>query len=199
MFIALEGIDSSGKTLQCKLLYDYLKKRHKCVLTQEPTDSGPVGIFIKSILRGAAKLDSTAFQLLYVADRADHLQKVILPALAKGAHVITSRYFFSTIAYGSASGVDKEWLKAMNSRFPLPEITFIIDMDVDSAMERKRQQRLRQNAQPDLFESQLKLMRAVRKIYLELASEYPNCQIVDGNQSTENIHKEIIRVLEKHL
>lgn len=198
LFIALEGIDSCGKTLQSRMLYDRMRRAAECVLTAEPTESGPVGNLIEMILHGAEGFDVTALQLLYVADRAGHVAGTIKPALEEGKIVITSRYFFSTIAYGEATGVDREWLKLMNSRFPLPDLTLIIDTDPEVALSRKRQQRLERGQQPDLFERQLGLMKRIRGTYLELSKEYENCVIIDGSQSIEKVHEAIIREVEKH-
>ncbi len=197
LFIALEGIDSCGKTIQSQMLYNHMRKRGECLLTAEPTDSGPLGNLIDMLLHGPERFDPTALQLLYVADRASHVAGTIKPALDGKRTVITSRYFFSTIAYGEATGVDREWLKLMNSRFPLPDRTLIIDLDPEVALSRKRQQRLEQGMQPDLFERQLDLMKRVRKTYLELAKEYENCVLIDGSQSIEKVHEAIISAVER--
>ena len=204
MFIAIEGIDSAGKATQAKMLSDYLsKKGYECIVTQEPMNGppevAPIGFFIYEILNNHKSFDNQAFQLLYCADRAYHVNTIIDPALKEGKHVISDRYFLSTIAYGTASGLDKEWIKQVNGKFTMPDIIFIIDMDPEVALKRKKQQKLEQNMQLDMFERQIELMKKIRAIYLELGKEYPNSVVVNGNQTKEEVHKEVIKILETHI
>ncbi len=114
--IILEGPDGSGTTTHSALLAETLRKEGRDVLlTCEPTD-GPIGRFIRGEL-SKEKIDSpAALQLLFTADRAWHVDTVIRPALEAGKTVITDRFSLSTIVYGEALGIDKEWLESMNKK-----------------------------------------------------------------------------------
>ena len=98
--IVLEGIDGSGTTTQARLLCEWLAGRGVAVhLTREPSD-GPVGRLIREILHGAhAPVAGDTMALLFAADRVDHLSREVLPALDRGTHVVTDRYYHSSLAY----------------------------------------------------------------------------------------------------
>src|SRR4051794_21655867 len=102
LFIALEGIDGSGKSSQAKLLAAKLESMgHKVYLTMEPT-TGTVGAVLLNILRKKAEADHSTIALLFAADRIEHLlnkQDGIMKKLSEGYTVITDRYYFSSYAY----------------------------------------------------------------------------------------------------
>lgn len=198
MFIAFEGIDSSGKATQSKLLYNHLSKNSNCILTQEPAYSSQIGALIKEILNDNKKFDAKTLQLLFTADRAYHLSSIIIPALNENKTVITDRYILSTIAYGAAEGLDEEWLKLINSKFPLPDIFFIIDVDPRITIKRKKQQKLKLNMKLDMNERRIKLLEDVRERYLHLQKEYKNALLIDGNRDVRQIHEEIVNIVKKY-
>ena len=192
-FIVFEGIDGAGLTTQAELLEKYLRnKKHEVVLTKEPTNN-LIGGIIRAALKKEWITSNTTLQLLFSADRAHHLEKEIIPALDDGKIVISDRYFLSTIAYGMIE-VEKEWLKALNSKFLLPDLIFIIDVPVEVSIERIKASRFGL----ELFEEKKKLER-VRKNFLELSKEYKNCFVIDGNKSIEEVHKEIVKIVEERL
>lgn len=137
MFIVLEGIDGCGKSTQARLLAEWLEKEgHKVFLTAEPSKSR-IGLFIKEILSGKVKVDPKTLALLFTADRCEHLEKEIAPALSCGRIVVCERYYHSTVAYQSAQGVESEWLFYIN-RFALkPDLVLFIDVKADVALDRK--------------------------------------------------------------
>lgn len=137
MFIVLEGPDGAGTTLHVKLLSEKLREMGKTVTqTAEPTD-GSIGSWIRAQLHnGEHGLAAETIQLMFCADRAQHIQNVIKPALDRGEVVVCDRYSLSTIAYGEASGVDPEWLKEINDHFLKPDITFLLQPSLDVCMER---------------------------------------------------------------
>src|SRR6266700_3480826 len=102
LYIALEGIDGSGKTTQVERLVDYFEKQGREVIhTREPRKGeGLIGKLIQDILHGKTKISPLAFQYLFSADRQMQHQEVILPALTEGKVVITDRCFWSAIPYG---------------------------------------------------------------------------------------------------
>lgn len=189
-FIVFEGIDGAGSTTQSDLLFKYLKsKGKKVVYTCEPTD-GPIGKLIRQALKHQLKFSWETLQLMYSADRADHLDKLILPSLKVGVSVISDRYFFSTFAYGELN-LDGKWLRQLSQNFPLPDITFLVDVPVGVAM--KRIKTSRENK--ELYEKQ-KLLEKVRKNYLDLAKEF-KFVVLDGAKSKQEIAREVIKNLDE--
>jgi dTMP kinase len=191
--IVFEGIDGAGLTTQAELLEKYLKeKKYEVVLTKEPTNN-LIGGLIRAALKKEWLTSNRTLQLLFSADRAHHLEKEIIPALENGKIVISDRYFISTIAYGMIE-LEKDWLKALNSKFLLPDAIFIIDVPVEVSIGRIKASRFRF----ELFEERKKLEK-IRKNFLELSKEYKNCFVINGNRSIEEVHKEIVKIVEEKL
>lgn len=194
LFIALEGIDGSGKSTQTKLLSQQLTSQgHKVYATFEPTDS-PIGSLIRNILKGNAKADHRIIAGLFVADRLDHLLNEvngIVKKLEEGYTVITDRYCFSSYAY-QGTHMNMDWViqaNSMSAEILRPDINIFIDVAPEESM-----QRLHSNRDTiELFET-LENLKEVRAKYFEafekLKSE-ENIVIVDGNQSIEFIAKDI--------
>src|SRR3989338_10636705 len=102
-FIVIEGLDGSGKSAQVELLVNFLKEQGKeVILTREPTLESEAGRQIKQALLGEVKIAPLQLQALYVQDRKEHLENKVVPALQKGVFVVSSRYAFSTFAYGAS-------------------------------------------------------------------------------------------------
>lgn len=179
MFIAFEGLDGSGSSTQSRLLKEKLEKKGMPVtLTKEPTADEPIGALIRSALQKKWSCSPEALQLLFTADRAEHLKNIILPALRKDSAVITDRYFFSTLAYGALAVADWNWLKDLSRLFPVPDFTFLLKLDPAVCI-----QRIRGRGQAfELFEEQQKLEKIWRN-YEKIANEYPNIHIIDASQT----------------
>lgn len=149
-FIAFEGIDGSGKSTQARIFADRLKTSGIPVLqTAEPT-SAEIGTFIRHLLSGSSpewNYDWKAMTLLFAADRAAHLQNVIMPALERGETVICDRYILSTLAYQLTAAVQRgvarpgvhQWMREMFRMFKKPDLTIVLRLSVDSAIERINQ------------------------------------------------------------
>ncbi len=113
-FIAFGGLDGAGSTTQAEKLTQYLKERgEKVHLTKEPTNN-LIGGMIRGQLTKEWRTGPECLQLLFTADRAHHLEKEVLPLLKQGITVITDRYFFSSVAFGSLEIEDREWLQIFN-------------------------------------------------------------------------------------
>ncbi|WP_423792924.1 dTMP kinase [Methanocaldococcus indicus] len=179
MFIVFEGIDGSGKTTISKMLANHLGY----FWTAEPTD-GEIGKFIREILTKNKNIDSKAITLLFTADRYEH-QKIIKENIKKG--VICDRYFFSTLAYQSVLGVEDEFIKYINKDIIMPDVVFLLVVDVDEAIKRLKTS--------DLFEKK-SFLEKVQKKYLELAKEYNFIVIDTSNKSIDNVFNEILKRLE---
>ena len=127
-FLSVEGLDGSGGTTQVERLAQALRARGVDVLiTGEPT-SLPIGRLIRQALRGQEPLSDGVLPYLFAADRRDHLDREIMPALARGSWVLSDRYLASSLAYQSLA-VDFEYVAALNARFPMPDLTVMLELE----------------------------------------------------------------------
>ena len=194
-FIIFEGLDGSGQSTQAGLLRDFLiKKGYKVVLTKEPTFSSKAGKKIRQVLDKKEKISAKELQELFAKDRKEHLEKLIIPALKEGKIVISDRYFFSSFAYGKASGLDLEWLIKINNEFLLPDITFLLKVSPQICLERIK----KRNRERTLFEEKEKLEK-VWKIYEILPTRFKNVYMVDGEKSIKEVFEEIKIIINKSL
>lgn len=163
LFIAIEGLDGSGGTTQSARVGDWLAAQgaKDVVRTREPSD-GPVGRFIREqLLPGAPteRLADGVFPYLFAADRRDHLDREILPALEQGACVVTDRYYHSSLAYQSLShGLHA--VAELNHGFRAPDLTVVLDMEPEACLERI----LARGGTRDRFE-ELERLRQVQEAY----------------------------------
>lgn len=192
--IAFEGIDGSGKSTQIGLLYERMKKEGiRCDTTMEPTHS-PIGSLVRQILTGQLRADSRTIAALFAADRLDHLlneENGIVRKIKEGTTVITDRYYFSSYAYHSVD-VPMDWVIELNEqsrKILRPAVSFFIDVDPETAMERIIKNRSRR----ELFEKKSYLVQ-VREKYLEAFEKRKDVETViriDGNRGEEEIAEEI--------
>ena len=193
-FIAFEGIDGSGKSLQVQFLAENLEKAgHKVYTTFEPTDSR-IGSIIKDIFKHKMEADHRVIAGLYVADRLDHLlnnTNGILKKLEEGFTVITDRYYFSSYAY-QGTHMSQDWVIEANSlsaRLLRPDLNIYIEISPDIAITRINHGR----STTQLYETKENLQQ-VREKYMEafekLKSE-ESIYIIDGNRPAELIAKDI--------
>jgi dTMP kinase len=192
IFIAFEGGEGTGKSTQSKLLKKWLEQEgEEVVLSREPGGTD-LGQGLRKILLGheTGAISPRAEALLYAADRAHHVFSTIRPALDRGDVVITDRYFDSSIAYQGAGRVLQPNEVARISRWAteslFPTLTIIIDQPAEIGLARLKS-RDRLEAEPLAFHER------VRSEYLQIASLDPERYlIVDGTQSIDDIHEEII-------
>jgi len=193
-FIALEGIDGSGKSTQVKLLKENFEKAgYKVYSTFEPTDS-PIGKIIRDIFNGRMDADHRTIAALFVADRLDHIlnkKDGILKKLEEGYTVITDRYYFSSYAYHSVH-MDMNWVissNALAADLLRPDLNIYIDIDPTITIERINKGR----ATTELYET-LENLQNVRSKYLEVMSllrSKERIQFIDGNRESDLIANEI--------
>lgn len=173
-FIVLEGPDGAGTSTHAKELAKRLKKRTRnVVLTSEPTN-GPVGKLITTMLRKREGVNQQMLQLLFCADRAEHLSKVIVPVLKRGGVVVCDRYVPSTIAYGIAAGLSDSWLKLITTEARRPDLLFFALPPPDVCWERLEKRRGRK----DTFE-QKAFQIGVYRQYRKMADEDRSIVAVD--------------------
>jgi dTMP kinase len=190
-FIAFEGLDGSGLTTQSVMLRDhFINTGREVVLTKEQTD-GLIGGLIKSCLKGEWRASPLALQLLFAADRAQHLRNEIEPALKMGKTVISDRYILSSLAYGAVD-LDLNFLKQINSGFRKPDLTIIIDTKPETCLERIKSSRFG----VELFEEKKKL-EEIRRNYLSLKSHFPNTAVIDGNRKIEEVFEDVKKACEQ--
>ncbi|OYT57229.1 MAG: dTMP kinase [Candidatus Aenigmarchaeota archaeon ex4484_14] len=123
---------------------------------------------------GQTTQSTTALQLLFTADRSQHLTNVIEPALKSGKTIVCDRYLLSTIAFGSIAA-DMDYLKSINAKFRRPDITFILNVPPEACMKRIRMSR----PSTELFEEEEKLKK-IREAYFSLKDYLPNTYVIDG-------------------
>ena len=174
LFITIEGIDGSGKSTQSERLSKWLEERtgRRTLRTYEP-GGWPGGKTFRELILNSEGYSSMTELLMFLADRAEHVKRVILPALRQNQNVICERYNESTLAY-QAGGHElnptqvKRIIRACN--FPEPDIKILLDISPELAIERIKQR----NGKSDKFEAEgLSLMKAVSTFYRLMAQDDP--------------------------
>jgi dTMP kinase len=205
MFITLEGIEGSGKTTQMQQLRNFFDKRgHSCMLTREPGGTD-LGKRIRAILLDPASTDLVpkAELLLYMADRAQHIQSLIKPCLAEGKVVLCDRYFDATIVYqGFARGLDSGFIEDLHRLVfddLKPDITFLLDLEPRIGLARAWKQLesgSRAGVESRFEEETISFHEKVRAGYLQLARHQPKrIRIVDGSRDEKQVQSEIRNAL----
>jgi len=185
-FVCIEGLDGCGKTTQAKLLVEKLQRSYGAMYTAEPSE-GKVGDFIrKSILYGEKRSTSLAEALLFAADRVEHVENEVLPALRQGKLVISDRYIYSSLAYQGAAGLSLEWIQSINQYALRPELAIFIDVDPRAVMQRLKPVKS--------FMENLETQQRVRQIYLKFV-EKGDLTRIDGNKPKHLVAEELQRVV----
>ncbi|MEU5752025.1 dTMP kinase [Streptomyces sp. NPDC047829] len=187
-FIALEGGDGAGKSTQAEALAEWIRnKGHEVVLTREP-GATPVGKRLRSILLdvSSAGLSHRAEALLYAADRAEHVDTVVRPALERGAVVISDRYIDSSVAYqGAGRDLSPTEIARINrwaTNGLVPHLTVLLDVSPEAARERFTEAPDRLESEPAEFHAR------VRSGFLTLAAADPGRYlVVDAAQEPEAV------------
>lgn len=197
MFITFEGADGCGKTTQIKLIDEYLRsKGYKTLLTREPGSKG-LGEKIREILLNYdGEVSSRCESFLFLADRAQHVDCIIKPALQEGTIVLCDRHTDSTVAYqGYGRGLDIEEIKKLNAIATgglKPDLTIVFDVDIETS-----QSRIGKNK--DRMESAgIEFFKKVREGFLEIAKEEPErVKVINSSDTIENIHKKVVELIGK--
>lgn len=189
-FLDIEGLDGCGATTQVDILEKTLRKRGINVYTtKEPTDN-VVGGLIRGVLTGVYKLPAEALQLLFVADRSHHLARQIVPILKNHHLLITDRFCWSTIAFGSVN-LSKQWLLELHHYCPLPDLSIFLRVSPKVCLKRLKADRF----DFELFEKE-KTMQRVWEAYEWLAKKFPeSIKIIDGEKTPEAVAKDIWQLL----
>ena len=196
LFITFEGIDGCGKTTQIKLLQDFLiKQGEEVLLTREPGAKGLGSKLREILLNYDGDVSSNCESFLFLADRAQHIDTIVKPAIDSGKMVLCDRHIDSTIAYqGFGRGVDIEQLKALNNIATSglkPDLTFVFDIDIETSISRVGKEK-------DRMESAgIEFFKRVREGYLEIAKQEPErVKVIDGTKSREDVFAEVLTRIE---
>lgn len=188
MLIAFEGLDNCGKTTIANMLSSYFANKGIQVEFTHEFET-PVGLLIRELAE-KNELDPILKSYLFAADRHwrtrdytgdDYKQKLI----------IFDRYYLSAVAYRIADGVDKNWIKTLNSIFPEPDITFYIDITPEESIKRNTKNKF------NILYSRDFLARA-RNAYISIIKEY-NLVYIDGMQSIDNIYNTVLLLVEEKM
>ena len=199
LFVVIEGLDGSGGTTQSRLLRDWFVGQQKDVLlTREPSD-GPVGEFIRDLMVASSAnstIGNAVLPYLFAADRRDHLDREILPALAEQKIVISDRYYHSSLAYQGLS-VGLPQVAELNSMFNQPDVTFFLYLSPEISFERVQLRGL----PVERFET-LYHLRTVAEAYETVIgfcrARGETIVKIDANQSIEEIHHDITKYMTDH-
>ncbi|MDX2454795.1 dTMP kinase [Desulfosarcina sp.] len=208
MFITLEGIEGSGKTTQIQTMAQWLTAAgHSCLTTREPGGT-PIGGQIRSVLLHPDNSDlaPTAELLLYVADRVQHLETVVRPALAAGKVVVCDRYFDATLVYqGYARGLNRDMIRQLHQlacKGLTPDLTLLLDLDPQAGLARawRRIDSDTAHVMESRFEKEKLLFhQRVRAGYLDLACREPQrFTIIDAAADERAVRAQIESTLETH-
>lgn len=206
LFITFEGGEGSGKSTQIKLFAEYLKNKGiEVVLTREP-GATEVGKEIRKLLveGDKDKFDEVTETLLFYADRRINLTKVVLPAIAEGKAVISDRFNDSTIAYQYYGAAKFNNRKMMDTLYQVvagdfkPNLTFLLDIDVKTGLERSFAKAAGMQTKELRFEKvDVAFHERLRQGYLEMAKQEPErFAVINAAQSVEEVQKDIIAAFE---
>ena len=193
LFIVLEGIDGTGKSTQAKRLGEWLAALgREVVLSREPT-AGPWGQKVRESA-ATGRLSPEDELQYFLNDRRQHVEELISPSLAAGKVVILDRYYFSTMAYQGARGFDPAEIRRKNEEFaPVPDLLLIMDLDVDSALERIGARGDTANE----FEKRENLERC-REIFLSLKDE-GFVRVIDTRGTLDEVAARVREAVGSHL
>ncbi len=209
--VVIEGLDGAGTTTQTRRLVEALDARGLPVTrTREPSD-GPVGMLIRQMLServvapdgegGHRPVDDEVLALLFAADRLDHLDAEIVPALERGRLVVTDRYYHSSLAYQSDTrpdgAIDTSWVRTLNERAREPDLTIFLDASPEVCL-----QRLETRGRRDIFESPDELAALAdryRAVLAELEAAGETLVRLDAEASLEDVQARILEEVESHV
>ena len=196
LFIVFEGIDSCGKTTQAELLKNYLIAREEQVVISPEPSNGIIGNMIRQALKQRIifsrqrDLFDEQMAYLFAADRHDHLYNDIdgvYKLIKDNYHVISTRYYFSSLAYNCETTEKFAFIQKLNDRFPNPDLTIYIDIPIEVSLSRLQERSLK-----EIYENQSKLTK-VREQYQHIFADYQGKAIsIDGTADIQNIHQQIV-------
>lgn len=186
-FICIEGLDGCGKTTQTELLVQNLQAQGlNAMRTAEPS-RGKIGSFLKKYcLQGEKRVSSEVEALLFAADRVEHLDEEVVPALNEGRIVISDRYIYSSLAYQGAAKLDLGWIREINKWTISPDLAVFIDVEPETAIQRVKSKK-------SVMEN-LETQRKVRKVYMNFVKSGELVKI-DGDGPKNKVASEMLTLV----
>lgn len=199
-FITFEGIDGSGKSTQMRLFASELRLAGFDVITSCEPGGTPLGRRLReAFLETEENVAPLAELLLFAADRAQHVEFLIKPAINEGKIVISDRYADSTFVYqGAGRGFSQEKVEAvieLATNGLKPDLTFFFDLPIEKSIERKNSRKADGEIQNRMDKENFEFYFRVREAYLELAKrENYRFRVIEASGSIEEIHAEVMKV-----
>lgn len=204
-FITFEGIDGSGKSTQLRLIASDLRFRGLEILTTQEPGGTPLGRRLREVfLETDETVDSLAELLLFAADRAQHVNFLIKPALAEGKIVLSDRYADATYAYqgagrGFSPATIKQVIKLATDGLK-PDLTLFFDLPISVALLRTDRRSETGEQKNRMDKEKADFYEKVRASYLELAEkESKRFRIIDANRPVEEVHANTLEIVTKFL
>jgi dTMP kinase len=199
LFLVLEGIDGAGTTTQTERLVAHLTRLgRQAHATREPSQ-GPIGRLLREMLAGGhaaaagQRVAGSTMALLFAADRRDHLQREIEPALAAGSDVVSDRYLLSSLAY-QAEEADRLWVTQLARDVRRPDLTILLDLPIEvAALRRQRAGRPIERYDADSY------LAKVARNYRELAALDDGVVVLDGSPGVDEVAAAITGHVEQRL
>ncbi len=202
-FLSFEGIDGCGKSTQVILLQKALERKGYHVRTFREPGSSRIGRQVRKILLDPKNTSITRKTegTLFMAVECQNVEEILLPALKKGYVVIADRFFDSSRAFQhGVRGVSMQVLNELKKILvgPIePKLTFLLDIPTKLSVERSRK---RDRGGDRIERESLKHHEKARRVFLNLAKKYPKrIKVIDAMKSIQEIHKDVMRVLNRYL
>jgi dTMP kinase len=197
LFVTFEGVEGSGKTTVAKAIAENLRQKGLTVVVTAEPGTTSVGRQIRQLLATVDERTAWTETFLFLADRAEHVAKVIKPALERGEIVLCDRFTDSTIAYqGFGLGLPLEWLTQLNSIATnglVPDLTLLLDIDPEIGLKRSQRETVFERRSLDFHQR-------VRWGYLWLAKQEPHrVKVIDASQPLESVLTQALRLVEEAL
>jgi len=206
LFITFEGIEGCGKTTQIKRLAKRLQENGiRFISTLEPGGTR-IGQDIRRLLLDSrnSHLSPMAELILYAADRAQHVEEIIRPALEQGKWVICDRFFDATVAYqGAGRGLDMDLIMTLNSKVTKglrPDITLLLDCPPEMGIERalKRNNASMEDGQDRFEREKMEFHTKVRNAYLQISRNEKRFSVINAALPEDKVEEEIFRVIKPY-
>jgi dTMP kinase len=190
-FIVFEGIDGSGKSTQAEILHKYLLKHNKeVILTQEPWNGG-LRKQIKEAIKSYSASESDILNM-FLEDRTNHLDQLIIPSLEQGIPVICDRYLYSTLAY-QQSKFPLDYLVKVSRLHLKADLCLYVDVPVEVGLHRIRSAQREEDDKSERYENK-NFLEGLRKRYLALTKDYrfPEIELINGKGSEEKVFELVL-------
>ncbi len=194
LFITFEGADGCGKTTQLNLLSDYLKNKRDVIITREPGAKGLGEKLREILLNYDGDIAPQCESFLFLADRAQHIEQIVKPAVSEGKIVLCDRHTDSTVAYqGYGRGLNLEEIHYLNTLATgglKPDLTVVFDVDIETSLSRVGSEKDRMEA------AGIDFFNRVRNGYLEIAKQEPQrVKVIDAAKSIDEVFNDLLKLV----